>query len=145
MKNDKQKSFCNKNLPTIYNIQRQPPFIKSQRLPPISFHTQVTNIKKKWNTTPLYSGVLGSNYSTLLKNKEKPRKTTANNTYNYVPEIKNYKNEISKPIQMNRNDIIKSRFPDKCIGNCFTTESNSNYKKYSKYSIKNAEFGLGII
>ena len=141
----KQKPFNDKHAPTMYNRQKNTPFIKSQRLPPITFHTQLTNIKKKWNTTPLYSGVLGSNYSTLLKNKEKPRNPTAYNTYNYLPEIKNYNNEISKPIQMNKNNIINSRFPDKCIGNCFTTEANTNYKKYSNYSIKHLEFELGVI
>lgn len=132
----KKLSFYDKNLTSIYNTQRHPPYVKSQRLPPISFNTQLTNIKKKWNTTPLYSGIIGSNYSTLLKNKEKPRHPTTYNTYNYVPQVKNYKNEISKSIQMNRNNIIKSRFPDKCLGNRFATEAGTNYNK---------TFGLNIM
>ncbi len=131
----KMSFWYDKMSPTIDNTQKNPPYIKSQRLPPISFNTQLTNITKKWSTVPLFSGPTGSNYSRLLKNIEKQRNLCVNNNIPIIkscfPEPNKYTNETrSKLIQMNA-PIIKSRFPDKCIGNCFTTETKSNYIKHN--------------
>ena len=132
--------FNNENSSTIYDQLKNPPFIKSQRLLPISFNTQLLNIENKWNTTPLYNGPIGSNCLTLMKNNKNPyinnkkpninnKKPNINNDI-YFTEIKN----TLKPVEMNKH-IIKSRFPDKCIGNCFITEMNAKFKKHKSSKV----------
>ena len=153
--------FNNENSSTIYDQLKNPPFIKSQRLLPISFNTQLLNIENKWNTTPLYNGPIGSNCLPLMKNNKNPyinnKKPNINNEKpninnkkpninNKKPNINNKKPNINndiyfpeikntlKPVEMNKH-IIKSRFPDKCIGNCFITEMNAKFKKHKSSKV----------
>jgi len=131
-----------KSLPTISNIQKHPPFIKSKSLP-IKFN-KTLNIKKCWNNAPLYSGALGSNHSTLFNIKAKIIKKKCDNyAYKHIsfPEIKNriihnYTIEPQNPVKLNLPPSpIKSRYPDKYIDDRFLTESKRQFKKYnSRYS-----------
>ena len=143
------------SLPTISNIQKHPPFIKSYSLP-IKFN-KTLNIKKCWNNVPLYSGPLGSNHSTLFNIKAKISKKKCDNyVYKHIPfpEIKNLiiHNYIIEPQNTVKLNIpphpIISRYPDKYIGGRFLTETKRQFKKYnsrfykqiSKYSKTNSNF-----